>query len=69
MFAGSRLLYAGEPDVENPNVVRWFSSDDLLVSGFAIVIADSDVPEGVDRLLVVAEFGDQAVAEAATLRR
>jgi len=63
IFAGDSLLYAGEPNVDNPNVVRWFNSDDLLTSGFEVTLADDEVPEGASQLLVVAEFGDQAVAD------
>lgn len=67
VFAGERLLYAGSPNIDNRNVVRWFESEDLLRSGFELEIAIGDVPEGVSRLLVVAEFGDLAVADPANL--
>lgn len=67
VFVGDTLIYEGPPNTENANVVRWFESDDLLVSGFRIGIAGDDVPEGVGRLLVVAEFGDVAVSDDATL--
>lgn len=63
IFAGDSLLYAGEPNAENPNVVRWFDSEDLLSSGFEVTLTDDQVPEGADQLVVVAEFGDQAVAD------
>jgi hypothetical protein len=69
VFAGDDLLFAGPPNVENDNVVRWFESDDLLRSGFEIDVPGEEVPNGVDRLLVVAEFGDEAVADPATLSR
>jgi hypothetical protein len=69
VFAGDVLVFSGPPNVDNPNVVRWFDSDDLLGSGFDIEIDAADVPDGLDRLLVVAEFGDQAVADPATLTR
>ncbi len=68
VFAGDALLDSGPPNVENPNVVRWFSSEDLLLSGFDIEIPAGDVPDGVDQLLVVAEFGDDAVSDPAPLR-
>lgn len=69
VFAGDELVYSGPPNADNANVVRWFESEDLLRSGFEISIPGDRVPEGVDRLLVVAEFGDQAVADPATLNR
>jgi hypothetical protein len=67
VFAGDRLLFSGAPNEDNANVVRWFASEDLLRSGFRLEIDGGGVPEGVDRLLIVAEFGDQAVADPATL--
>jgi hypothetical protein len=67
VFAGETLLYSGVPNVDNRNVVRWFESDDLLRSGFEVAVAADDVPQGVSRLLVVAEFGDVAVADPANL--
>lgn len=67
VFAGERLLYAGLPNVDNRNVVRWFESDALLRSGFEVEVSNGDVPDGVNRLLVVAEFGDIAVADPANL--
>lgn len=67
VFAGDRLVYSGPPNVDNANVVRWFESDELLRSGFEILIPTGAIPEGVGRVLVVAEFGDVAVADPATL--
>lgn len=69
VFAGDRLLASGPPNVDNRNVVRWFDSDDLLRSGFSFEVAVEDVPEEVDRLLVVAEFGDEAVADPVSITR
>ncbi|HEX6221870.1 MAG TPA: sulfatase-like hydrolase/transferase, partial [Acidimicrobiia bacterium] len=69
VFAGERLLYAGVPNTDNRNVVRWFESEGLLRSGFEIEVPTEDVPNGVSRLLVVAEFGDVAVADPANLPR
>jgi hypothetical protein len=63
VFAGDRLLAASPPNEDNANVVRWFKSEDLLRSGFSLELDDSEVPPGVDRLLVVAEFGEEAVAD------
>lgn len=67
VFSGEQLLYSGEPNAENANVVRWFESDDLLHSGFEFEVPSDEVPDGVDRLLVVAEFGDVSVADPANL--
>ena len=67
LFAGDRLLVSGPPNVDNANVVRWFESDDLLRSGFSFEVEGSEIPEGVESLLVVAEFGDEAVADPASL--
>jgi hypothetical protein len=67
VFVGDSLLYEGPPNVEDPNVVRWFGSDDLLESGFQIDISSGDVPQGVDQLTVVAEFGDVAISDVAVL--
>jgi hypothetical protein len=47
--------------------VRWYSSDDLLRSGFSYDIDTASVPAGVERLTVVAEFGDYAIGEQAVL--
>jgi hypothetical protein len=67
VFAGDELLASSPPNVDNANVVRWFESEDLLRSGFEIELAEDRVPEGADSLLVVAEFGDVAVADPVTL--
>lgn len=67
VFAGESLLYSGVPNLDNSNVVRWFESEDLLRSGFEVEVAMDEVPDGVSRLLVVAEFGDVAVADPANL--
>lgn len=69
IFAGDRLLVSGPPNAENANVVRWFDSEKLLLSGFEFEVRNSEVPEEVDRFLVVAEFGDVAVADPASLTR
>lgn len=67
VFAGDELLASGPPNKDNKNVVRWFESEDLLQSGFEIELGEGQVPEGVDTLMVVAEFGDMAVADPVTL--
>ena len=67
VFAGEELLAAGPPTLENGNVVRWFDSEDLLVSGFVFEIDRAVVPEEVEHLTVVAEFGDVAVSDQVSL--
>jgi hypothetical protein len=69
VFVGDRLLASGPPNADNRNVVRWFASEDLLRSGFRFEVEGNAVPAEADRLLVVAEFGDVAVADPATLGR
>lgn len=67
VFAGDVLLAASEPNEDNPNVPRWFKSENLLRTGFAYEIPADSVPEGLERFTVIAEFGDQAVVSPATL--
>ena len=67
VFAGDQLLAASPPNEDNSNVVRWFESEDLLRSGFSFELSEDSIPSGVDSLLVVAEFGDQAVADPLSL--
>lgn len=67
VFAGQTLIAAGPPNLENRNVVRWYNSDDLLLSGFHFEIADTDLSPGVERLTIIAEYGSQAIADTATL--
>lgn len=67
IFAGDLLLAVAEPNEDNPNVVRWFDSENLLRSGFSIELDESSMPAGVDSLLVVAEFGGEAVADPVSL--
>jgi hypothetical protein len=69
VFAGETLIAFGPPDKENKNVVRWFDSDDLLISGFSFDIETRLVPADVDQLTVVAEFGSYAVGDPARLTR
>lgn len=67
VFAGEELLAASEPNLDNENVTRWFKSDNLLRSGFTYEIPPEDIPEGLQRFTIVAEFGDVAVESPATL--
>jgi arylsulfatase A-like enzyme len=69
VFAGDKLLVSGPPNVDNANVVRWFKSDRLLHSGFTFDIPDAEVPDDLERLTVIAEFGDYAIESPATLPR
>lgn len=67
LYAGDRLLVSGPPNKDNKDVVRWFKSDDLLRSGFTFEVSSEDVPSGLERLTVIAEFGVEAVANPVTL--
>lgn len=69
VFAGDVVLFSGSPNEENRNVVGWFDDEGLLNSGFKVEVSAGDVPDGLDRLLVVAEFGDRAVADPVTIPR
>lgn len=67
VFAGDVLIAAGPPNLDNDDVVRWFKSDKLLRSGFSFEIPASELPEGLERLTVIAEFGGEAVDSPASL--
>ena len=67
VFAGQTLIASGPPNLDNANVVRWYGTDDLLRSGFRFEIPAEALPSGAARLTIVAEFGDEAVADSATL--
>jgi hypothetical protein len=69
VFAGDRLLAASAPTIDNKDVVRWFKSENLLHSGFSFEIGEEVVPDDLDRLTVIAEFGDYAIESPATLSR
>ncbi len=69
VFAGDRLLVSSPPNLDNKDVARWFKSDSLLHSAFTFDIPAADVPDGMDRLTVIAEFGDYAIESPATLPR
>lgn len=69
VFAGDVLVASGPPNEENKNVVGWFDSEDLLMSGFSFELGDSAIPPEIDQLTVVAEFGTYAVADPARLPR
>lgn len=67
VYAGQDLVAFGPTEVENRNVVRWFNSEDLLLSGFSFEIEAADVPAGVEQLTVAAEFGEVTVADPVSL--
>ncbi|HJS72489.1 MAG TPA: sulfatase-like hydrolase/transferase [Acidimicrobiia bacterium] len=69
VFAGDQLLASGPPNTDNKNVVRWFQSENLLRSGFVFEVDEASIPAEVDRLIVVAEFGGEAIADPTTLTR
>ena len=69
VFAGDELIVSGPPNRDNANVVRWFESENLLRSGFTFDLMAADVPEEIDQILVVAEFGEVSVADPASLTR
>lgn len=69
VFVGDDLVAFGPPNRENANVVGWFDSENLLMSGFSYVVPAGTVPDGVEYVFVVAEFGDYAVGDPAALRR
>jgi hypothetical protein len=67
VFAAGELLAFGPPNLDNRNVVRWFSSDNLLRSGFEFEIPEGSMPEDVGQITVVAEFGDYAIGDETRL--
>jgi Sulfatase len=67
VFFGDQLAFNGPPNLERSDVPEWFDSDTLAMSGFDIAIPVVDIPEGTERVTVVARFGDTAVAEYGTI--
>lgn len=67
VFAGDQLVASGPPNKDNKNVVLWHKSEKLLHSGFVFEIPREVVPEGLERLTVIAEFGTYAISSPATL--
>jgi hypothetical protein len=67
VYAADQLLAWGPPNLDNRNVVRWFGSEDLLRSGFEFEIPAEEMPEGLGQVMVVAEFGRQAIGDATRL--
>jgi hypothetical protein len=68
VFADGQLVASGPPNVDNDNVVRWFSSENLLRSGFEFDVPAESIPEAVGQVMVVAEFGDYAIGDATRLK-
>ena len=69
VFAADRLLVSGEPNQENKNVVAWFDSDDLLLSGFELEFSTELIDPDADLLFVVAEFDGKAIGDSAAIER
>ncbi len=69
VFFGDHLAYHGAPNLERKDVVGWFKSDNLLLSGFDFSIPAADIPPGAERVTVAARFGDVTVVEHATITR
>jgi len=69
VFGGDELILSSPPNKDDKNVVRQYHSEDLLRSGFAFDVESADVPVGIERLTIVAEFGDYAIAEPVPLIR
>lgn len=67
IYAGEELLLSSPPNRDNRNVVAWFRSEDLLRSGFFLRVPLDRIPDGIDQVSVVVEFGDGAVVEGANL--
>lgn len=67
VFFGDRLAFHGPPNLSRSDVPQWFDSEDLAMSGFDIAIPTAEIPDGIDRVTVVARFGDVAVAEHGTI--
>jgi hypothetical protein len=67
VFFGDELAFTGPPNLERSDVPEWFDSEALAMSGFDIAIPVADIPEGTERVTVVARFGDVAVAEYGTI--
>ena len=67
VFVGEELVARGEADTENRNVVRWFDSEDLLMTGFSFDIPAEAIPPEIEQVTVVAEFDGTAVADPVTL--
>ncbi len=67
VFAGDTLVASGPPNRDNQNVVQWFGSEDLLRSGFSFDIDSAEIPEGVDHVTVIAEFGSYAIGDVAPM--
>ncbi len=67
VFFGDELAFTGPPNLERSDVPEWFDSEALAMSGFDFSIPVADIPEGTERVTVVARFGDVAVAEYGTI--
>jgi hypothetical protein len=61
VYFGDQLVEDGPPNAERTDVVGWYKSDQLLMSGFDVSIPTDDIPPGTERVTVVGRFADGAV--------
>ena len=69
VFFGDVLAYSGPLNSTRTDVPQWFDSENLAESGFDIEIPSAEIPEGTERVTVVARFGDEAIVEYGTITR
>ncbi len=67
VYFGDQLVEHGPPNAERTDVVGWYHSDDLLMSGFDVSIPLSEIPPGTERVTVVGRFADDAVVVYASV--
>jgi hypothetical protein len=67
VYFGDQLAHHGAPNAERTDVVGWYHSDDLLMSGFDLRIPTSEIPAGTERVTVVGRFADEAVVVYASV--
>ena len=69
VFFGDVLAYSGPLNSTRTDVPQWFDSEKLAESGFDVEIPIAEIPEGTERVTVVARFGDEAIVEYGTISR
>jgi hypothetical protein len=67
VYFGDQLVHHGPPNAERTDVVGWYHSDDLLMSGFDLRIPASEIPAGTERVTVAGRFADEAVVVYASV--
>jgi hypothetical protein len=67
VYFGDQLVEHGPPNAERTDVVGWYHSDQLLMSGFDLSIPTADIPPGTERVTVVGRFADGDVLLYATI--